>query len=91
MGYGAVAFLFVAAFPRLAYRMRWPTRLGARGLLAYVAFNTAVGFALLSWALPYFKRMAEEREHAKEELRQQLGREPTDDELFAHLGITCEL
>ena len=88
LGYGAIAFLFLAAFPTLAYRMRWPTRLGPRGLLAYVAFNTAIGFALRTWAMPYFKRMAREQERAKEELRHQLGREPTEDELFAHLGIT---
>lgn len=89
LGYGAIAFLFLAAFPRLAYRMRWPTRLGHRGLLAYVVFNTASGFALRTWVAPYFKRMAREQERAKEELRHQLGREPTEDELFAHLGVTC--
>lgn len=85
----AIAFLFLAAFPRLAHRMRWPTRLGPRGLLAYVAFNTAIGVALRTWVVPFFKRIAQEQERAKEQMRRQLGREPTDDELIAHLRITC--
>ncbi len=87
--YGAVALVFFAAFPRLAYRLRWPTRLRPRGVVAYVAFNTLVGFALRVWAVPFLKRMADERAQAEQELRQQLGREPTEDELFAHLGFAC--
>jgi hypothetical protein len=79
--YCAATFVANAAFPRLAHRLRWPTRLGPRGLVGYVAFNTAVLFALRTWLLPFFKRMAEDA------LRQQLGREPTEDELFAHLGV----
>lgn len=84
---GAVAFVLLAAFPRLGRWMRWPTRLSPPGLLAYIAFNTALGFALRAWALPYFRRMAQERAHAEEELRRLLGREPTEKELLAHLGI----
>ena len=86
----ALRFVGTAAFPRLAYRLRWPTRLRGRGLLAYIAFNTMVGFAIRAWALPYFERAAEKREQAREELRELLGREPTDEELLAHLGVACE-
>lgn len=87
-GNGAIAVVFGAAFPKLAYRLRWPTRLGPRGLVAYIAFNTVLDFALRTWVAPYFKRMAEQQERAKKELWQQLGRDPTEDELLAHLGIT---
>lgn len=86
----ATAFVGTAAFPRLAYWLRWPTRLGPRGFIAYVACNTLLLFAIRTWVIPFFKRMAEERERAEQELREQLGREPTDDEVLAHLGITCE-
>jgi hypothetical protein len=81
----AWTFLFIAAFPRLAHRLQWPTRLGPRGLLLYIAFNTALGMAARTWAVPLFKRLGDQREQAKDELRQQLGREPTDEELGAHL------
>jgi glyoxylase-like metal-dependent hydrolase (beta-lactamase superfamily II) len=87
----AFAFVGTATFPRLAHRLRWPTRLGPRGLVAYIAFNTLLLVAFHTWVIPYFKRMAEEQERAKAELRRQLGREPTDDELFARLGSACKL
>jgi hypothetical protein len=86
-GHGAVSFVYGAAFPRLAYRLRWPTRLGPRGVVAYIAFDTAMQFALRAWVLPYFRRMADKRAQAEEALRRQLGRQPTEEELFAHLGI----
>ncbi len=89
VGHASITFAFLAPFPRLAYWARWPTRLGPRGVVAYMAFNTVFAFALRTWALPYLKRMADEREHAESELRRQLGRDPTDDELLAHLGIGC--
>jgi DNA-directed RNA polymerase specialized sigma subunit len=53
--------------------------------LLYIAFNTALGLAIRTWAVPFFKRLGEQREQAKDELRRQLGREPTDEELAAHL------
>jgi hypothetical protein len=86
LAHAAIAFAFQAAFPRLAHRLRWPTRLGPRGLVAYAAFNTGLRFAL--WL--YVGRMAEKEKRARAELRKQLGREPTEDELLAHLGIACE-
>ena len=86
----AIAFVGTAAFPRLAYWLRWPTRLGPRGLVAYAAFNALLLFAIRTWLMPYFKRMAEAREHAEQELREQLGREPTEDEVLAHFGVTSK-
>lgn len=57
-------------------------------MVASIAFDTVVGFALRTWALPFFKRMAHEREQVETQLRRQLGRDPTDDELLEHLGLT---
>jgi len=37
--------------------------------------------------MPKFRQMAEKHERAKEELQQQLGREPTEHELLEHLGV----
>lgn len=85
----AIAFVGTAALPRVAYWMRWPTRLGPRGFLAYAAVKTLSGFAIRTWLIPFMKRMAAERERAEKELREQLGREPTEDEILAHLGITA--
>ncbi|WP_027007654.1 hypothetical protein [Conexibacter woesei] len=70
-------FVGVAAFPRLAYRLRWPTRLGPRGLLLYIAFNTALLAAIRTWLFPLLRRHTEHRER----LRAQLGHEPSDQEL----------
>ena len=80
------AFALSAAFPRLAHRLRWPTRLGPRGLLAYIALNTALGFGLRAWVAPYFRRLAEERER----LAAKLGREPTVEEVADHFGWDLE-
>ena len=91
LGQSALTFVGVAAFPRLAYRMRWPTRLGPRGLLAYIAFNTLFQFAMRTWALPYLKRRTEEYERARDELMQRLGREPTHEEFADHLGYSLDL
>jgi hypothetical protein len=76
----ATRFAFTAALPRLAYRLRWPTRLGMRGLVAFVAFKTAVGLWFLHRLYPEVARIREE--HAG--LVAKLGREPTRDELAAH-------
>lgn len=87
IGYVAFGAIFIAAFPRLAYPVRWASRFGPRGLVAYIALNTAVGFALRWWALPYFRRRDEEQRRARAQLRQRLGREPTERELCDHLGV----
>jgi hypothetical protein len=86
VAYG-VTFGFGAAFPRLWSPRRLRSPLHPRAVVAYIALNTALGFALLAWVLPYLRRMAEKREQAEEELRRQLGRTPTEDELLAHLGV----
>ena len=83
----SLKFVGVAAFPRLAHRLRWPTRLGPRGLAAYVAAQTLFLFALRQFVVPYCKRAHDEVERAKAELRQRLGHEPTDREVFEHLGL----
>jgi hypothetical protein len=90
VGYGGVAFVFLVAFPRLAYRLRWPTRLSPRGVVTYVAFNTLLRFALWVWAPRFLSRVTDDQAQARKELRQQLGREPTEDEVFAHVGgVAC--
>jgi hypothetical protein len=83
----ALAFVARAAFPKLAYRLSWPTRLGPRGLVVYITFNTLFLFFLRQFVLPKLKQMAEKTERAREELRQRLGREPTEQELLEHLGV----
>lgn len=57
----AWTFLGTAAFPKVAHRLRWTTRLGPRGLLLYVAFNTALGLAVRVWVVPALKRAEDER------------------------------
>jgi len=66
--------------------MRWTSRLRGRRLLAYIAFNTALGFVGRTWVLPYFKRLAEEQQRLARELRDELGREPTDDEVIEYVS-----
>jgi hypothetical protein len=85
-----IAFVGTAAFPRLAHWLRWPTRLGPRGFITYVTFNTLLLFAIRSWIVPLVKRKAEERERATRMLRKQLGREPGEDEVLAHLSTSGE-
>jgi hypothetical protein len=82
----AVTVVIPAAFPR-AHWLRWPRGLGPRRLITYVACNTLYGFVLRQFLLPRLARMAEEHERAQDELRQQLGCEPTQRELFEHLGL----
>jgi len=86
----ALRFVGVAAYPRLAYRLRWPTRLGPRGLIGYIAFNTLLHFALHQSLFPRLRRMAEERERSIDQLRRRLGREPSRDELHEHLRSRVE-
>ena len=81
------AFVGRVAFPRLAYWARWPTRVGPRGLAAYIAWNTAFQFAMRQWFLPGVRREVEAHERAAAELRERLGREPTYEEIAAHRGI----
>ena len=77
----AAVFVAGAAFPRLADRLRWPSRLGGRRLAVYIAFKTLEGFWVRQWLMPMITRHVELRAR----LVEQLGREPTVDELRAHL------
>jgi hypothetical protein len=87
--YVATAIVGAAVFPKLAYWARWPTRLGPRGRIAYAAFNALVLFAARELARTLGQKVAE-LERATDELRRQLGREPTERELFEHLGLVRE-
>jgi len=77
-----VAVVGGAAFPRLSYLLRWPTRLGPRGLLAYVAGRTAFTFWLLQYVRPWAKARAAEVDALRAELTDRLGRAPTEQELL---------
>ena len=84
----ALAFVGTVLFPRLAYRLRSPTRLGLRGVIAFVAFellHVLLGFAIRAWVMPWAERNAKERELVVPELRGRLGREPTNDAILAEL------
>lgn len=61
--YRAWAFVATAVFPRVAQRLRWPTRLGPAGLLAYVVFSMLLAIAIRGCVLPWIDRLG--REHAK--------------------------
>ena len=83
-------FALNAAFPRVGYWLRWPTRLRGIPFLAYVAWNTAGVFAFRQWAVPFLSDMfgeaARDWEAATEELRVELGREPTRDEVGTRMA-----
>jgi hypothetical protein len=74
-----VRLIGTAMFPRLAYRLRWQTRLRGRRLAIYVVFNALllVGFKLLVF------RMLRWRAGVIETLEAELGREPTPEEFRA--------
>ena len=77
LGFFAVKTLAGAAFPRVAYWLRWPTRLRGRALAAYVAASTLQRYAVMTWVRRWLRRHVE----MTERLREELGREPTDQEL----------
>jgi hypothetical protein len=89
MGWFAARILGAALFPRVAYWVRWPTRLGLRGRIAYAAFNALLLFAARQLVV-HLREIMEEHERAREELQQQLGREPTERELYEHVGLSRE-
>jgi hypothetical protein len=68
-------------FPHLSYRMRWSTRLGLRGLTLYIAFNTLLQFHIRQYLLPALKRLQADRERVAADLRETLGREPSEEEI----------
>jgi hypothetical protein len=88
LGAYAAGIVGTALSPRLAHWTRWPTRLGVRGRIAYAGFNALMLFAIRQFVLPWIKRTVEVQERARDELRRELGREPTERELFEKLGMT---
>jgi hypothetical protein len=84
--YAAAALVVGALFPRLAHLARWPTRLRGTRLLIYTGFNTALGFAMRQFVGPRLRATAAKWEGVKRELRDELGREPTSEELAEKLG-----
>ena len=82
-------FAVNALLPRVGYWLRWPTRLRGGPLLAYVASNVAWNvagiFSFRQWVVPFLSdilgQAANDLEAARQELRVELGREPTRDEV----------
>jgi hypothetical protein len=82
----ALSLVGNALLPRLSYRLRWPTRLRRRRLLLYIAWNTAFLFWVRQWVAPMLRRAGERIEGVKAQLRWELGREPTENELRDRLA-----
>ena len=76
-----LTFVGNALFPRLSHRLRWRDRLGARGTAIYVVAQ--VGF--IAAFILGVSRLARAEERIRAEVREQLGREPTPDEVFDYL------
>jgi hypothetical protein len=85
LSYWVLATLGGAVFPGLAYKLRWPSRLGARGLLLYAVWNSALTFAIRTWLVPWARRREQEQAAARAKLRERLGRDPTEDELIDYV------
>ena len=79
--YIVVATVAGALFPRLAYLVRWPTRLGVKGRLLLTAWNATWYYVVRFLIVPRFRARAAEWELARTVLREQLGREPTHEEI----------
>jgi hypothetical protein len=77
----ATTFVVNVLFPRLSYRLRWPTRLRGRRLLLYIAGNAALVFWFREWMVPRVRESAEKIEGVKRQLRWELGRDPTGKEV----------
>ncbi len=76
------------AFPRLGRMLFWTAGLGPRRFAAYLAARVALQ-GLIELARPWAARKAAEHEErrgaARAALVAELGREPTDEELFERL------
>ena len=82
VGASGIAFVVGAVAPRLAYRLRWPSRLRGRGLVIYIAAQTGVIFVVRYCLAPQLRRAAADRTNVDEQLRLQLAREPTEEEVI---------
>ena len=85
LGLFAAWIVSAALFPRFLYWARWPTRLGLRGRVAYAAFNALLLFAAREF-VRYARRLEEDWERVAEELRRELGREPSERELIERVS-----
>jgi hypothetical protein len=74
-----VRLIGTALFPRLAYKLRWPTRLRGRKLAGYIGFNALSLFVLRVLV----SKMIDWRAGVIDKLTAELGREPTPDEFRA--------
>ncbi len=83
-------FLLIAAFPQLAKVAYLAAYLSRGGVVVYVAAKTLVGFGTRTWVAPRLlqcsAKVERERVTACAELRHELGREPTDEELYRALA-----
>jgi hypothetical protein len=80
LGLFAAWIVGAAVFPRLSHWARWPTRLGWRGAVAYTVFNAPLLFAVREF-VRYGRRREGEWEQTADELRCELGREPSEREV----------
>ena len=82
VAYLVLASLGGALFPRAAHLARWPRRARGRPLVIYVLVTTALTYAV-KYVLPERIRAADRIGPMKADLRAELGREPTVEELVA--------
>lgn len=78
----AIRFAGTAAFPRIAYLLRWPTRLGWRGTAGYVMYTVVIGAWVRGWLAPRLERQAARYQ----ELREDLGKKPTRQQVIEHMA-----
>lgn len=87
-GIGVLYVLYVAAgavWPRVVY---FKTRLRGRGLAVHAGWVMFWWFAAFQWLRPYARRKQAEHAAAENELRTELGREPTQVEVMERLGYS---
>ena len=81
-------------FPRMAYRLRWRSRHGGRGVLLSIATNVLVTFVFLTRVRPRLLRWAADAkadyERVRAELRAEFGRDATPEEIHARRILTTE-
>jgi hypothetical protein len=82
VGDAGVVFVGVALFPRLG---TWWTRARLRDAVAYAAVEATLLFTVRTWLVPVLERFAEQQERVADELRHELGREPTREEVMRRI------
>jgi hypothetical protein len=85
----ALTFAGNLFFPRLSHRLRWRTRLGPGGTVAYVLAWIVFGVSFM-W---FVSKVARRHDEMWAEVREHLGREPTPDEVFEYFAhdASCHL